>query len=391
MNLAELYSLSSGQKLDKIHTFEKYYPGLPSNYIVIQPWSKPSKNYSFWDEVLDLIYPILQKNNISLVQVGGPNEKQLKYCIQTQGTTNWGQLEYIISKARLVLCTDSVSAHLAGHYNTPLVDLISNNFSQCVAPFYGDKLKQIILEPDRINKNPSFSLDEGQNKQIDEIKPEDIANSVLKLLNIDFNYQYKTIQIGQHYSNKLLESAVDSVIDLKKLGANQIVMRLDINNNLVILQNQLSLNPCQIFTDQPIPIEILQRFRQNILGVVYIIKENNNPEFIKVLIENKIGYQLISDLPIEKLNPIKLDYLDYGVIIPISKEIPEKLKNIDLSKVYVKTSKLLLSKGKFYNSFQSYINGTDFNPQKNEPIKIDIRNINLLWNESDFCLFLEKI
>src|SRR5438552_3113890 len=109
MHLQESYSLQAGQKINKIHTFEKFFPSLPDKYIVIQPWSKPSKNYLNWETVLDLLFPILEKNNIKIVQVGAKDEKPLKYCQQTQGQTSWGQLEYIISKSLLVLSTDSVA------------------------------------------------------------------------------------------------------------------------------------------------------------------------------------------------------------------------------------------------------------------------------------------
>ena len=391
MNLGELYALSAGQSLDKINTVEKFYPGLPVSYIVVQPWSKPAKNYSWWDEVLDLIYPYLQKNNIELIQVGGKDERPLKYCKHTQGTTNWGQLQYIISKSKLVLCTDSVSAHLAGHYNKLLVDLISGNFKECVAPYFGDKSKQIILEPDRKLKNPMFSMDEGPIKQIDEIKPEEIAKSVLKLLNIDFVYPYNTLLIGNFFQNKILESAVSDVIDIKKLNAQNLVMRLDWDYNLAILQNQLALNPCQVITTKEIPLNILQKYKNNISGVIYSITEDNNPEFIKQLISLKIPYQLISELSEEKLNGIKLDFLDFNPITRINKDIPEKLKNINIDNLYLKSSKLVLGNGKFFASYQDYIIGRNINPMLNEPIKVIKEKIDLLWSESEFMYFLEKV
>lgn len=390
MHLQELYALSAGQKIDKIHTVEKFYPGLPENFIVIQPYSKPSKNYSFFDEVLDLIYPILQKNGISIIQVGGKDEKPLKYCQCTQGTTSWGQLQYIISKSKLVLCTDSVSAHLAGHYDVPLVDLISNNFSQCVAPYFGTKSKQIILEPDRTKKNPSFALDEGLTKQIDEIKPEEIAKSVLKLLNLEFNYEYNTVDIGKFYNNKVLESAATDVVDIKKLNAQNLVIRLDWNFNLVVLQNQLSLNPCQIVTDKEIPIQTLERYRKNIHGVIYSIDEHHNPDFIRQLIRLKIPYQLISELNDDKLNMVKLQYMDFSVINKLNKTRPEKLKDIKIEDLYYKSAKIILGHGKFFASYQDYINQRDFNPMVNEPLPVSKNNLDLLWLEADFCYFLKK-
>jgi len=144
MNIAELYSLSSGQKINKIHTCEKYFPIPSENFIVIQPWTKQSKCYDNWAETISILLPYLRKNNIQIIQVGAANEAPLQHCIYTQGQTSWGQLQYIISKAKLVLSCDSISSHLAGHYNKPLIVLISNNFKECVSPYFGDKSKQII-------------------------------------------------------------------------------------------------------------------------------------------------------------------------------------------------------------------------------------------------------
>ena len=227
MHLLTKYSLESGQKIGKIHVYEKYYP-LPINkYIIIQPWSKPSKNYSYWDEILSILYPILNKNNIYIVQVGGEKEEPLKFCINTQGTTSFGQLEYLISKSMLVLSTDSISAHLAGHYNKHLVTLISNNYSSAVKPFFGEQNKQIILEPLVRNElKPLFTDNENGKKQIDTIPPELIINSVLKLLNLGENFNYKSISIGSNYNNKGVESLCDDVIDVNKIGCALIGMRI---------------------------------------------------------------------------------------------------------------------------------------------------------------------
>lgn len=394
MNLAELYSLTSGQKLDKIHTFEKYYPLPFDNYIILQPFSKASKNYDYIEEVISLILPELEKNNIKIVQVGGPNERPLNGCYHTQGNTSWGQLQYLISKSKLVLSTDSVSSHLAGHYNKSLVVLISNNFKECISPYYGDKSKQIILEPDRTKKNPSFMLDEGPIKQINEIYPETIAKSVLNLLNINFEYPYKTLKIGPAYHQKLIESSCSDVINTQQLGVQNIILRLDYNYNLPVLINQLNITKCIIFTDKSIPNDILKQYRPNIQEIIYEIKEDNDPGFVKNLLNNKIPYKLYSKLPIEKLNPIKLSYLDNPQIIWHKEyKMPEELKNKDIGsgQIWYKSNKFLLSGGKIYQSFYDLQNNRPIPSFVNIPQQIIKENLEDLWPEIDNVLFLEKV
>ena len=241
-----------------------------------------------------------------------------------------------------------------------------------------------------IDKNPSFSLDEGGDKQIDEIKPEDIAKSVCGLLGLDFGYGFSTINIGKLFNNKTLESCMDSLIDNKAFNAPNIIARMDINFNLAILQQQLKICPCQIITNKEIPNQILKENRANILGIIYKIEKDNNPEFVSNLIKYKIGHQLISDLPENELNSIKLNYCDFGIISSVKKEIPEFLKNKDLDKIYYKSARVLLSKNKFYASYQDVINGRNFNPNSNDPLKLILNNIDLLWEDFNFCYFLEK-
>lgn len=391
MHLLTKYSLESGQKIGKIHVYEKYYP-LPINkYIIIQPWSKPSKNYSYWDEILSILYPILNKNNIYIVQVGGEKEEPLKFCINTQGTTSFGQLEYLISKSMLVLSTDSISAHLAGHYNKHLVTLISNNYSSAVKPFFGEQNKQIILEPLVRNElKPLFTDNENGKKQIDTIPPELIINSVLKLLNLGENFNYKSISIGSNYNNKGVESLCDDVIDVNKIGCALIGMRMDYNYNLNVLTKQLSFSKCHIITKKEIPIDILNNFKNNITGVVYEITENHNPNFIKNLIDLKIPYQLVSNLTEEKIDLIKLDYMDYGIIYQINNsKIKDKIKN-QKEKVFYKSSKLLISKGKFYQTYCDYLNGRNFNPMNIQLQEIIDKNIEELYSESHSCIFYIK-
>ncbi len=394
MKLLENYSLQLGQRISKAWTYEKYYPIPFENYIVFQPWSKPAKNYDYWDEVITLIRPILEQHNIKIVQVGAKDEKPVNFCHHTQGKTNWGQLQYIISKSKLILSTDSVSVHFAGYYNIPLVCLTSNNYKEVVSPYFGDKNKQIILEPDRQKYlKPSFQLDEGLDKQINSINPEEIAGAVCKLLNLPFNYNYKTISIGKNYQNKIVESVGDGIINVQQLGIPNLIMRLDYGKpNYAILIEQLKISKCAIICKEPIPLNILKDLRGNIIEVLYKIDSNHNPTFVKELQDNKIPYRLFSDLSDDELNKIKLDYLDFNIITKRDISIPEKLKDKDLSKVHFKCNKYVMGRGKFYQSYYDFKLNRNFDPNNQQPQSV-FQNpwLNELWCEKDYCIFSEKV
>ena len=196
---------------------EKFYP-LPFERIVtFQPFSKDSKNYDYWQEVLNIIYPILEKENIKIIQIGAVNEKGFLNCYHTQGTTSLNQCFYIISKSLLNLSTDSFSSHIAGIYDKPLVCLFLIIIQKMLGPFYGEKSKQILLEPNREKfPRPSYSFQEFP-KSINSIFPEIITQSILKLLNLPYSYPFKSLFLAV-CNQMILEGIPNQTVDLKPLG-----------------------------------------------------------------------------------------------------------------------------------------------------------------------------
>lgn len=357
MNLAECYSLAGGQKLEKIYTNEKFFPLPFDDFICFAPISKPAKNYQFFEEVISLILPNLNKLGLKIVQVGGKDEKAFNGCYHTQGNTNFGQLEYLISKAKLVLSTDTVAAHLAGHYNIPLVSLVSNNYKSSVQPYFGDKSKQIILEPDRTKLKPSFMLDEGPNRQIDKIPPSDIAKAVCKLLGKELDYPFTQLWLGQFHAQSVFELIPDCNINPQQIGVQSIAIRMDFLHSEEFLDNQLNICPCSIITKSPITLDLLKKHKGRIQELIYFIDETHNPKFIESA--QRLGLNrivLASRLPEDQLNRLKLDYLDLGLIqsVPIitKNSIPE-IQGID--NLHYRTRKFTISKGQIFPSKAAWL------------------------------------
>lgn len=390
MNLASLYSLTSGQKLNKIKLLEKFYPIPFERFITFQPFSKDSKNYDYWQEVLNIIYPVLKKENIKIVQVGVVNEKGFNGCYHTQGSTNLNQCFYLILKSLLNLSTDSFSSHVAGIYNKPLVCLFSNNFAKNVGPFYGDKNKQILLEPDRKKfPRPSYSFQEFP-KSINSIPPENIAQSVLSLLNLPYTYPYKTLFIGGLFNQQVLEGIPNQTVDLKPLGADSnFVMRMDVLFNEEFLFNQLKLSKCLIYTDRPINKDLIRAAKPQIQEVIYELNEHNSwPDYIGFLQELGVKFTLLSYSSDEIINKLKLDYFDYGIIHKRNQDPPKEIENIDKEKIYYKTNRYILSNQKIYTSLAAL---KENRPVPNFGNNIEkISNIPEFWREKDFVYLLEK-
>lgn len=376
MKLIETYASNSGLTISKPFIYEKFFPLNIDRYITIHKQVKyPSRKYLYWQEVVDILNPILEKNNISIVQVGTGDDERLNNLYSILGGTSLNQLAYIVRNSMLHVGVDSFPVHLASSYNNKIVAIYSNTNSNNMGPYWGDKKNQILIEADRKGNKPSYSFDEFP-KTINTIKPEDIAKSVLELLNISYVNLQKTILFGESYSIKSLEIIPDGPINPQAIPIENPIIRMDYVFNEEILHLFLQHKKCIIFTDKPINIDLLTAYKSNISQIVYIIDENNDYKFIRNLKNKAISYAMISYLDGEKLNEYKLEYMDYGLIL--EKKYP--VKNIeDIKDLNYKSSRILVStKGQFDCKYQ-WLNNTKDNK---------VVDNNDFWKDSDsFYIF----
>jgi hypothetical protein len=353
-------SLSSGQIIDKPYIYDKYFP-LPfcNKYIVFAPQSKDSKNYDYWQDVLHIIVPILNKNDIKIVQVGSNGERPYPGCHHTMGNTNVNQVSFLIKKSIGVLSTDTFAHHIADSHNIKSVMLCSNNYKDNVKGYFHPE-NQIIFEPPReAGDKPCLSLQENP-KSINLIKCEDIAKAVCKMLDIEYNYSYDTIYLGAFSFASMLETACDSVVDPRQFGAPSLIIRLDYNFNEQILSQQMQISDVSIFTNKAIDINLMKTFRPRIKELVFNIDSIDSPNISWVKEVQKLGIpmRLITSLSEESINTIKLDFWEIGVInykLIIDPLKVSELKDEKLDDLFVKSSKITIGRGKLYNSKAAYL------------------------------------
>ena len=142
-------------------------------------------------------------------------------------------------------------------------------------------------------------------------------------------------------------------------------MRMDLEFNEQVLAAQLSKGKCSIITDKPIDINIFKQLKQNVTELVYLVDENHKPDFIKEVFNLGFKVILMSELKPEKLEPIKIDYMDFGVIqqVPFpEKEEIKKLKSYDLDKLYYNA--------KSYKGEAAWRSDTPSDPNDNSPLKV---------------------
>jgi len=354
MRLLDTYATNTGSKIDKPFIYSKYFPLPIGKYITFQPQTPyDSRNYSYWQEVIGLIHSYLNKNNINIVQVGTKDEKPLNGVINLLGQTNINQLAYVIENSSLHFGADSFCVHLSSYFNKPIVSLYSISNPNVAGPHFGDKSKHILLNGyERIgNKKPSYSQVESP-KSIDEIKPEEIAGAILKLLDIEYSNLPESIYFGQDFNARSFEVVPDEIIDVNSIPIENPIVRMDYCFNEEALENILSAKKAIIFTNKSIKKDLIQKYKKNILQVIYIIEEDNDINFVKLLKNNSINYTLLSFLEESILNKYKIDYMDYNLIINKKHKTKEDTKIIDANNLYYKSSRTLVSsKGQFISRY----------------------------------------
>jgi hypothetical protein len=384
MHLVESYATNCGLKIDKPTIYEKFFPLGFDKYITFETSLEASKDYDYWHDVVNTIFPKLLDKGITIVQIGKRGSKHIQGCASAIGITNRNQEAYIIKNSMLHFGVDGYTSQLAGMYDIPIVCLYSNNNKNDIKPYWGDPEKQILIESDRGGRKPSYSSVENP-KTINMIMPEAISGAICKLLNLEHDFNYKTLEFGFNYANKIVETIPNQIVSAQQMGISSIIVRMDFEFNEEKLMEQLKHSVCSIVTDKPIKEEIFARYKKNIKEVIYYIKEDNDPNFVGLLQKNAIQFALFSVLSEESINPFKIHYMDYGIIH--RKDVPsfDHLKNRD--DIYYKSSKLTLSNGKMYPCKAAYLENK---PSKGQFEICKVIDNEEFWREADYFCFLEK-
>jgi hypothetical protein len=351
MHLLERYASACGVKIGKPYIYEKYFPIPFDKYITFQPCSKyDSKNYDYWEEVVLLILPYLKERGINIIQIGAQKDKPVPNCYNVCGQTKIQQAAYILSNSMLHFGADSFAAHIASGFNKKIVGLYSNNNIENVKPYWSNN-KDIVLLKSPSNKKPSYSAFE-QEKDINNIKPEVIAQAILDLLDIKCKLNFKTSHIGKEFTIKTFEVVPGDNLNLNAISIGNPIIRMDYSFNETFLENILKIkNNIIIFTNKRINQDIIKNYKNKIAQIIYIIDENNDPKFVELLKKNLINYTLLSFLPEEDLNKFKLNYLDFNLII--RKDFTKKPKLIDDCKnlLYKSSRQLISEEGQFSSKY----------------------------------------
>lgn len=392
MRLLDTYATNTGSTIDKPFIYTKFVPLPEKKYITIQAQTPyDSRNYSYWQEVIDIIYPILQKANIEIVQVGLKDEIRLNNTINFIDKTDINQLAYVIKNSILHFGADSFCVHLASHFDKPIVSVYSISNPNVAGPHFGNKDKHILIRAyENIGtKKPSYSQQESP-KSINTVKPEEISNSILKLLNLNNDKQHTSLIIGDKFKTNVIEFIPDKILNPEFAQDRIINMRIDLCDNLdeqVIFQN-LKIRKFVITLNNKNKIlstQIFSLLKPNIVQIVFdCTYERPEKEYIQKIIESgHVPYILYRGSDNDYFNDIKIDLIDFNLKFVqenFNQNLIDEFDKIcdtekDLDNIYIKSNRVILSDGNIYLSEQHFLEKKSSNSNIDTLSKIqDLKN-----------------
>jgi hypothetical protein len=361
MHTLESHALACGAKIDKPFVYKAYFPLPIEKYILFRPENKiPAKDYFYWQDVINCLSPKLEENNIKILQIGNPDAINYGGVVNLCGKVSLNQIAYLMEKSLLFFGVNGVESQIAGSENKPIVSISSASYANNNGPYFGEKNNQLVFESflRTDNKKPSFNEQENP-KTINLIKPEEIADSILEKLNINFKIPFETTFTGSKYSHFSIQ---ESLPNYKKAIFNPeglVEIRADVTCDDESLGYQLSqYKKSLLIMDKPVNINLLKQFKQNIANLVFKITETDQLDFLKKLRDEGLKVILISDLDQSKLEKLKIKYYSFGAINPMEKPRKEKVEELKKDKdlLYYRSSKTVASNEKLYYSLAAVEN-----------------------------------
>lgn len=341
MNLLKSFQATTGLTPGKGHIYEKIYP-LPFNdFIVLDTQSSDlNRNYVFWFRVIDLIEPILSEKNIQIVHFIEDKKYHFNHTY-IDNSVHLSQKTYLLKKAKLFCGASKIYSLICSEYNTKQIYLKYD--------YYLDNI--LADENSIIHSNYNRKNFVNPNKiPINNIRPEEIAKKIINdLLGYEPEFD-NTISVGRVYATQNIEIIPDNVFDIKADGKNEIVIRMDYLFSEDNLNKQLQILPAFVVTNKPVEKNILINNKKNVKKVYYKIEKNSDSNFITMLNEIGIDYELISALSEEDLNKEKIKYLDYKKVNRLNILDLSFLDGLDKSQIYFKANKIVVKSGKTFCS-----------------------------------------
>lgn len=377
-HLIEEYAKNLGAKISVPIVRDHFFPLLIDKYITLSNDDNvESKHYPYYDIVLNLIKPSLQHENIKVVQLGGKSKIE---GVDTALNLSFKQQSFILSRSLLHVGSDNVLNHVASAKQIPTVNIFGNTFPEINRPIFSKSSFNVNLAP-VWNKKPCFSNSDPQ-KQINTIKPEKIAKSILNLLKIYKEpIKFKTLHVGESFKQNIIEFVPTSFNPINLLEGQIPLVRADYGFNEDVFLRFCQSYKVSVYADKLLQPHGLKNISHNI-QTFFIFVDNNwdtiPDSYFKIL--KNLNIECVLLVKNEKdLAPIRNKYFD----TPVRSYRPEKKSPCKISdNTRFLSEKRIIKDGKEYLSCAHLKKGLD-----NANIVLDTPEY---WRESEYFYIYES-
>lgn len=377
MNFVESLSNFSGLKSLKPSIEKNFFPIVPNNFITISSEDHSSKQWDHFQEYIDLMIPILKKNNIGIIEIGN-NKVSLNGVTSLKSVTNANHWAYIINKSMLHIGPENFLTQLASFLNRPFLSFFSNTSPDYSFPVWSKNANQIIIQANLKSKKPSYSGEEPI-KTINTISAEEVAFKSLNVLGIknDFD-KYSILNIGSAYHQMLVEVVPNFIPADDFFPKSLINIRMDYEFNESYLSNFASNRKITIVSDKKINIQLLNHIKPAIVSLYFKVDDEFDEDYLSALKSQGFSINLIAKKGID-LPKTRLKFFDWEVQEENS-ILKKDLDNFDkiCDTTRYKSSKNIFSKNGRFSSKCSYDQNIKFHEDQ---IIIDEESF---WEDSEY-------
>lgn len=330
-HILEEYAKNLGVLISKPIIAEHYFPIPEDKYITIHCENKiQSKDYQYYGLVFNLLAPILQKQNIKVIQIDCQNNS-INGANKILGGLSFKQYASILSNSLLHIGVDNVYSHYISSKNIPLVNLFGNTYPNISNGYWSknDKKKDISA-PWEVK--PCLNLHDPKS-EINKIKPEKIAQAIIDLLKIPKKLTFKTIKTGELF-NYIITEVIPTSFTPININQNEIIfLRLDQGYNESAFLQYCQNYKVSIITDKLIQPSGLESIRNNVKKISLFIDKDFGEipdRYFEILKIWGIELQLMTKKA-EDLSYLKNKYFDYSVnLYNKNKNKPENITSENL-------------------------------------------------------------
>lgn len=272
MKLISTYAGATGLLIDHPDIKELFYPHPFERFITVQTGSaQGAKCWDYWQEAVAMLKPILDANRIAILHLGAKEDPALNGVHDLRGKTTYLQSHYLVKRTLCHMGNDSWLAHAAGWNHRPLVALYGSTDPGPHGPYWCDVANTILLVSHRHGGRPSYAQQEAP-KTVNLIRPEQVANAVLRLLGVTDRFTHTTTYIGPLYQHAVLELVPNTVPAATFCPELPVSVRMDLLHSEETLAALLQTGrKVHIVTRRAIALPMLGHYRAQVLTYAHEI------------------------------------------------------------------------------------------------------------------------